>query len=210
MPYSDYFKAKFSQKKMIAAVLKGANPNADLDGAVDNGVCETISLLWVINSIRQNGPEAGFQELMKNAVGTGVGAAFWTQVCAAYKGANENSKTIAERGNLRDGELKLLAGGDMAKKISCAFKKSGDTEQIEPALAAGGPYFLMIIHNVHGQGAFTASHMVGVFSSGAKCSVFDPNEGLATEASDKLGGILGAMAATYGTSMVSLYQVTNG
>jgi len=57
MAYKDYFTTKFRQSDMIGAVLKAANKKADLKTEKD-GVCSTMTMLWIINSLRMGGSPA--------------------------------------------------------------------------------------------------------------------------------------------------------
>jgi hypothetical protein len=204
MTYEDYFKSKFNQSDMIDAVVKVSNPNANLQ-TERGGVCQTMTLLWIVNSIRNSSPDAGFNELMKHSVGTGAGAAFWTQVCGGQKGIRAVADANLTRGqDLRDAELQLLAGGDLAKKISCTFKGNGTPAQAETLAASGGPYFYLAVRNCWGKGG---GHGIGFYNNKPKYAIMDPNEGMATDAGGSLADLFTAMSTFYGTTDFNIYEV---
>ena len=204
MAYEDFFKSKFSQGMMIDSVLKIANKNAGLE-TEKNGVCQTMTLLWIIESIKAGSPSTGFTELMKHDTGTGVGAAFWTQVCGAQKGIGTAADAGLTAGSdLRDAELKLLAGSELGKKISSTLKGQGGVPQIEKLSEGGGPYFYFAVRNCWGKGG---GHGIGLYRSGANYSLMDPNEGLATNTSGKFSDLLTALSGFYGSSSLFLYEI---
>jgi hypothetical protein len=204
MAYESYFKSKFDQSDMIDAVIKASNPKANLE-TERGGVCQTMTILWIVNSIRSGSPDGGFKELMKHDVGTGVGAAFWTQVCGGQKGIGTAADEGLTKGyDLRDIELQLLAGGDLAKKISSTFKGKGTPVQVETLAGSGGPYFYLAVRNCWGKGG---GHGIGFYNKTPSYAIMDPNEGLATQASGSLADLFAAMSTFYGTSDFNLYEV---
>lgn len=212
MVYSDYFTTKFNQGDMIDAILKVANKNAKLETERD-GVCYTMTLLWLINSLRMGGsPEAGFKEMIKNDAGTGAGAAFWTQVLGANKG-------IFSIDQDNDADLKLLAGGEMAKRVSCTKKGSGTWHKVEEMSNGNGPYFYLSLGKVQGK---SWGHAIGLYrelqlsnapGSTPEWAVMDPNAGLATELKEAVGASLSELFSTmnqvyFPTGGYTLYKIT--
>jgi hypothetical protein len=53
MAYEGYFTSKFRQSDMIGVVLK----KADLENK-KKGACSTMTMLWIINSLRMGGSPA--------------------------------------------------------------------------------------------------------------------------------------------------------
>lgn len=211
MVYNDYFTTRFNQGEMIDAILKVANKNAKLETERD-GVCYTMTLLWLINCLRTGAsPEAGFREMIKNDAGTGAGAAFWTQVLGANKG-------IFSIDQDNDADLKLLAGGEMAMRVSCTKKGTGTWHKVEEMSNGNGPYFYLSLGKVqggkwgHGIGLYRELQLTNAAST-PKWAVMDPNRGLATESKEAEGGSLSELFSTmnqtyFPTNGYTLYKIT--
>ena len=57
MAFKGYFTTKFRQPDMIGAVLGAANKKADLKTG-KAGICSTMTMLWILNSLRMGGGPA--------------------------------------------------------------------------------------------------------------------------------------------------------